>query len=299
MSSKRSYRLKHGESPAASVQRIALGRVEKAIEALRGSASGEAAAVHTARKELKKIRSLVRLVRRELGEERYRLENRRYRDIGRNLSGSRDAVVKLETLAELRDRCEDELPRDTIDAWREALERDVEELGEGGAATRVDAAIAEIEIGRDEVSRWEISRDSWKLLAPGLRRSYKRGRRAMERVAESRDAEDVHEWRKRVKDLWYQLRLVRGAWPGLLGETTDQAHELADLLGDHHDLTVLAEDLDSRDEVRGRKRLRAAIEDSQEELLDSALGLGGRLYAERPKAFLRRVEAYWEAWRRG
>lgn len=97
----------------------------------------------------------------------------------------------------------------------------------------------------------------------------------------------------------YQLRIVRETWPALVGETADQAHELADLLGDHHDLTVLHEDLRAREGLSGKKAFATAIERRQDELLEDALRLGVRVYAEKPKAFLRRFSIYWESWREG
>jgi CHAD domain-containing protein len=119
----------------------------------------------------------------------------------------------------------------------------------------------------------------------------------MKRTSADPGPENVHEWRKRAKDLWYQLRLVRRAWPPLLGEMADQAHELADLLGDHHDLAVLRADLDGRAAVGHREELGALIGRRQEELVGDALELGGHLYAEKPQAFERRLRAYWKAWR--
>ena len=119
----------------------------------------------------------------------------------------------------------------------------------------------------------------------------------MKEVRKEASAAAVHAWRKRVKDLWYQLRLVQEAWPAPLGATAEQAHELAELLGDHHDLAVLAEDLGSRWGVSGKARFEAAIERRQRELLAAALTIGARLYAEKPGAFSDRLRAYWLAWR--
>jgi CHAD domain-containing protein len=299
--SSRAYRLKAKEGTAEGLKRIARGRASRAIDELAGAGEAElASAIHGARKDLKKLRAVLRLVRRELGRDRFRTEDRRYRDAGRLLSSSRDAEVKLETLAALGSHSSDSLAADAS-RWKQALEAEREEVATaaGGEASRqIDRARGLIAAGLDRIREWPFEGDSWRLMGPGLAKSYREGRRAMRRVRAKPSAENVHEWRKRVKDLWYQLRIVREAWPGLLGETVVQAHRLSDLLGDHHDLAVLEEDLAGRREVGERKAFKALIEQRQEELLADALELGGRLYAEKPKAFGRRLECYWTAWRK-
>jgi len=67
---------------------------------------------------------------------------------------------------------------------------------------------------------------------------------------------------------------------------------------------VLAADLRSRDSVAADgddevTPLLNAIEGRQEELLEAAVPIGERLYAESPKAFGKRMHAYWRAWRPG
>lgn len=301
----RSYRLKGKESPTEGIQRIALGRAEKAAEELNEARNGGdfAGSVHAARKDLKKLRGVLRLVREELGEKVYRAENRRYRDAGRRLAQSRDAEVKAETLSALRERFGDELPAELADAWLAALERERDEIVErasnGDSASHIAETIATIEAGWEAISAWPLEDDSWELVEAGLLRSYRRGRRAMKRTRSDPVAENVHEWRKRTKDLWYQLRVLRDAWPPVISETAEQAHELADLLGDHHDLAVLAEDLTAREIGGDRDPVRDAIDRRQRELLKCAFEVGERLFAEKPKAFGSRFESYWLAWRSG
>lgn len=299
--SSRSYRLKAKESTAEGLRRIALGRAEKALDELAAAKEGAlTAAIHGARKDLKKLRAIVRLIRKELGQGLFRAENRRFRDAGRLLSESRDAGVKLETLAALRERFGDDLPDVPSERWHASLTRERDaaaDTARGETASRIDQARRAIEAGRNRIADWPLGPGSWKLVGPGMRESYRGGRQAMKRVRKDPSAENVHEWRKRAKDLWYQLRIVRDAWPELLGETVDQAHELADLLGEHHDLAVLEKDLAARQDVGGRKAFKAAIARRQAELLTAALANGRRLYAEKPKAFGRRLERYWDAWR--
>jgi len=292
----RAYRLKKEEEPAAGIERIAAGRAEKAIEELRG-AGGDgdlAEAIHSARKDLKKLRAVLRLVRGELGKGRFRAENRRYREAARRLSASRDAEIKLETLTALEQRFDGELPAASLGEWKGALSRErAGSTAVGQLAGRIECALGEVEAGREEIGRWRLSIKSWDPLAPGIERAYGRGRRAMKQAGARRETEDVHEWRKRVKDLWYQLRIVREAWPPVTGALADQAHGLAELLGEHHDLAVLRADLEGRRQLPDAKALAAAIDGRQGELLDEALGLGARIYAEKPAVFRRRLCAYW------
>ncbi|MGH2937100.1 MAG: CHAD domain-containing protein [Solirubrobacterales bacterium] len=298
----RAYRLLADEDAAAGVRRVIVGRLDKAAERLReaGDAEGDALAeaIHAARKDLKKARAALRLVREELGEKTFKRENRALRDAARTLSASRDAEVKLATLDGLADG-EGDVPPGATAPWREALESDRDRIvGEESGGTQ--EAVAAIEAVAARAPEWKLRADGWKLLAPGLDAAYREGREAFAALGDSPDFEAVHDLRKRGKDLWYQLRLLRDAWQPVLEPTAEEVHDFTDLLGDHHDLAVLCIDLVGREEVDAvqRETLRTLIEARQASLLASALAAGERIYAEKPKAFDRRIRAYWRAWRR-
>jgi CHAD domain-containing protein len=296
----RSYRLQRDEELAAGLARVATGRAEAALERLRESqagGAGRAAAIHAARKDLKKLRTVLRLLRDALGAKRYRRASRRFRDAGRALSASRDAEVKLQALEALGGQALP-LPEAAIESWRKILARDREAAVDTIAAeARLGEAIAQVEAGLEEIRGWDLEGGSWGTIGPALARGYRRGRKAM-KAAEAGGEGDLHVWRKRAKDLWYELRLLRDSWPGPLEATAEEAHTLADLLGDHHDLAVLREDL--RERKLGEEEtaaLEAAIGRRQEELATDALILGRRLYAERPRELNRRLRRYWRTWR--
>ncbi len=294
------YRLKRKESVADGSRRIALGRAARALERLDEAGADGNEAAHGVRKDLKKLRAVLRLVRGGLDDDFYRAHNRRFRDAGRLLSEARDARVKLETLAELGERYRDEIPEQPSSLWRGMLEGELRQAAEEGdqeSGARAQEARASIAAGIEDLAEWPIHGHGWRLLEGGLLRGYRESRKAMKRARSSGRAEDVHEWRKRTKDLWYHLRLLRNSWKPVIGELADQAHDLTDLLGDHHDLTVLAEDLDSRRAIREQEQIRGLIERRQDELLEQASQLGSRLLSEKPKAFRRRLRAYWDAWR--
>ena len=293
------YRLHADETVADGVRRVARGRVESALIQLRRESERDLpAAVHEARKDLKKLRALLRLVRGELGRKRYRAENARYRDAARLLAGSRDAEVKLKTLTGLRRHYGDELPS-VVDleidlrAERQRLSGDGEQPE---LRARLERAAVAIEQGRAEIEDWPLEAEGWKLLAHGVERGHRDGRKRLAAVRATPRDEAIHEWRKSVKDHWYQLRLLHNAWSPVLSATADEAHELSELLGDHHDLSVLADTVRARDDAE-RERLLALIERRQDELFATALPLGARLYAETPACFAERLGAYWRAQR--
>lgn len=86
-----------------------------------------------------------------------------------------------------------------------------------------------------------------------------------------------------------------------MSATAAEAHRLSDLLGDHHDLAVLAYDAEAHADLFSQagdlELFCDLIAERQDELAQAAFALGDRLYAEKPGAFDRRNRALWRAWR--
>ena len=291
------YKLKRGEGFADGIARVVDEQLEGAVEQLRGEGDAVAdEAVHDVRKRLKKSRSALRLARDDLGDATRGAENDVLRRAGRRLSGARDAQVLLQTLALLKD----ELSAPAYGAMRDVLEQRRDALGARQQGSR-DAAgeIAdELEALRGRIADWPLADASFRSAGRGLRRIHKRGRRAMDVALAGGSDDDWHEWRKRVKDLWYSLRILQPVARAQLAGMVDEADELSDVLGDHNDLAVLLQAVDEHRDVLGDDKaaeLRAAASRRRDRLRLSAVPLGKRLYAESPRRFGRRVKAYWNA----
>lgn len=297
-----SYRLLAGETVADGIKRVILGRVDNALRELRGEVDhGHAEAVHEARKDLKKIRSALRLVREELGDEVWRRENDHYREAGRLLSGFRDAEILVGTIDALGERF-GEAAAERFASLRDQLDTELRAARDDGSLERgMAAAAATIAEGRPRIESWPLSGDRWDLLEPGLRRSYRRGRKRLRAVEEEASVTNLHEWRERVKDLTYQLRLIREAEPRLIGTLADHAHALSDHLGDDHDLALLREQVANRSDAfadTGSRRVAEQLIDQRRgELRFAAISLGERVYGQKPKRFVKDLEERWNAWR--
>jgi CHAD domain-containing protein len=296
----RKYRLKQDEAVPEGIVRIAEGRIDHAIDELKGKTdSTPEEAVHEARKDMKKLRALLRLVRGELGEETYQRENARFRDAARELAGVRDADVMLATLTGLEERFGADLPADAAGGLRQALEVHQRETSGHGRGDAANAAIEVLREARKRVADWPLERDGFDAVEDGLRRIYRQGRRGFEASHKDPSAENLHEWRKRVKDLWYHCSILERAWPPVMAALADEAHELSDRLGDDHDLAVLlawahehATALDGMERVLVFEEI---VQRRRQELQAEAFAYGARLYADKPGAFTRRVERWWRA----
>jgi CHAD domain-containing protein len=296
------YRLLPREPVAAGLKRVVTAQVDDAIAHLRGEGGTEPAeAVHEARKDVKKIRSALRLVRDEVGDDVWRRENEHYREAARTLSSFRDAEILVEALDGLGERFGPSA-RGRFDALRNQLEEENRAAYDDGSVERAMAeAAAKLAAGRARIETLPLEGDGWDLIAPGLHRTYRRGRKRLRAVEEEASVTNLHELRKRVKDLWYQLRLIRDADKQMLGSLADHAHDLSDHLGDDHDLALLREEVQRRRDafasLGDQRHLLQEIDQRRGELQFAAISLGERIYTEKPKRFTKRIQRRWESWR--
>lgn len=296
-----SYRFQLDETVSEAVARIAAEQLRNAEHALtEGIGHDPVEAVHTARKAIKKERALLRLVRASISRSERRSENASLREVSRGLSKTRDAEALVKTLDDLHERYTGQVPVAAFDAFRAELERERvaarAALGERGLAPAVARELAAI---RDRIGDCQLSGEDWDAIGNGLTRSYRRGRRAFRRAAAEPDAANLHQWRKRAKDLWYHLRLIAPVCGHSVAGQSKDAHALADLLGDDHDLAVLRVSLVAHggEVLADTDALLGLIDHRRAQLQAEAMLAGERVYAERPKSFARRIRHCWHAGR--
>jgi CHAD domain-containing protein len=249
--------------------------------------------VHEARKTIKRMRALARLLRYELGEQELERVNSSLRAAGRRLAGARDAEVRLATLEHLRARHPKVLALDGVEILGARLERELEGAREPTAPQDVLADIAEM---RRDLAHWNLVDADFGALSPGLQRLYREGRYRYTNVKreQARDAERLHNWRKRVKALYYALDMLGASEAKGARSTTRQAKRLGDLLGDEHDLWMLCAYLKQNPDACGHdtsaaNTLLKLAEQRRKRLRKRALKVGKRLFERKPRKFLQRI----------
>lgn len=294
------YRLQTDEPLPVGIKRIALEQAERAIWQLTQREQKDKA-VHDARKCCKKTRAVLRLVRDEIGQDVYRRENVLFRDAARNLSDLRSSAVMAETLDALCKRFTDDLTPNAFTAVKAGLmdkhHRALQDAVESGNLL-TDVA-GDLRRGRNRLLHLPLETEDFSVLRQGLRRVYRRGRRAMNVSKADPTTENLHEWRKRVKYLRYQMRILNPLEPVIVRELAEDLDTLSDLLGLDHDLAELSAIVQTTPSLLSSKKelrtLLSRIDLYRLELQADAFELGGRIYKESPRAFVDRLEGYWEA----
>lgn len=273
------YAIERTETLHGAVQRIMDEQIVRARQTLDDPKAPAAERVHDARKRFKEIRALLRLVREPLGGQ-FAHENAWFRDAARDLATARDADAVIEALDKLA------LPRAVAKRARKVV--DAQRASHPPLEPVIENVLEQLVIAQGRLGMWPELDDSFDTIAPGLLRTYREGRRGMRRYGDAEgDAEELHEWRKRVKEHWYHAQLLRHVWPEIMKPYADVLSTLSKALGDHHDLHVL------RDLV---PELADPIDARQAELEQQAMSIGLRVYAEKPAARLARMRNTWKAW---
>lgn len=265
----------------------------EALRPIEDARLSDAVVVHDFRKAMKRWRALLRLLEPFLGEGGEAL-HAEAREMARSLAGVRDTRAALDALSDLpEDATLSPRSRATIMARLEQL----------GAAAETDSITAPtrarlhgaLGYAAEAARRWPIDDISFNDVADELTRFYQRARAAAPDDWSAACAEELHELRKAVVIHRHQMELVVPLWPKLGKVWVAEAQRLRDRLGHYQDLDVLARLAGPHQPLAPwRARLMRLIAARQGAHVTASARLAGRLFAEKPRAFRRRLMALWQ-----
>src|SRR5262245_39968961 len=289
------YRFKLQEPIGQGASRIGLEQIEMATAKL-GSKDDIPAAIHDARRCLKRLRALLRLIRPGLADGAYRREAKLLAGTGRLLSGARDLFVTRQTLDKLEARF-GPLPHGGT------AERLGKLIATGQARNRRASADARrqtlqrLEQARRLFAGKAIGRIEFDHLTVGLAAAYRKARKAFRHAYREPSDEAFHAWRKRVQLHWRHTLLLSHGWPEAMSARASEAKELSRLLGEDHDCSVLLAFVSEPDMPRldadDLNLLTQRCRTYQADLRAQAKPRGERLFAEPASALKDRVTLDW------
>ncbi|HLX95960.1 MAG TPA: CHAD domain-containing protein [Verrucomicrobiae bacterium] len=295
------FHFKKKESPTRAARRLSRERIGKALDHLRKHDRLEA--VHRVRKEIKKIRATLELVREGMEGNVYRRYTKMLRAVAKRLRNPRDAHVRPRTLERLVAHFQGRLPVHPFSGIKKVLRRNSREetceFLKGKSLAAVDRLLRKMNRRTGDL---KVKTEGWSATRPGLFESYRRGQKSLAVALKEPSPENLHEWRKHVQDLCHQLRLLCPIQPQNLRASAGELKTLSQYLGDDHDLVMLQRFVTrrcARKSAEEVKRLNELIELRQNSLRSAALALGARFYGEKPFRFCERLENYWRVWRAG
>jgi CHAD domain-containing protein len=235
------YKLKPKEPVADGLKRVFMAELTALIRRMgNASAAGRDKRIHESRKGVKKLRAILKLVKAQIGEA-YKKENADLKTIGRRLSVLRDEATLLKTLHSLR------LPRETREPIIEHLNAT---SSQRTRKVNLKAAVPVLERMQKRVAILNFEND----LSAGLQKSYERGRKALKGLKKGSEPDEWHAFRKRVKDHWYQVRLLTGVSHKHLKTRKEELKKLEKVLGVAQNLAVLRRVIGPLEEIEYHER---------------------------------------------
>lgn len=280
----------NGTLQAATVRDELLRHVEAAVKALRTRNPSDKQ-IHHARKQLKRARANLRLLRDAIGKAVYTRENVVLRDAARPLSGVRDAAVLRATADTMINAARRGPRRRLLLKVRQALEqarREARAKLRMMKATRESVACLIAAAAR--MRKWRIYQSDRASVRSGLQRIYRRGRESLAIACVDPTIENLHEWRKQVKYLGHSMEVWQSHNTNGMKSLVKRADKVADLLGTDHDLAVFEERLEKLDSPHPiRPTITRNIAERRCDLRDNALRKGRRLFKVKPRSFVRGI----------
>ncbi len=271
------------------LRRVLVAEFQGAADAAREAAGSvdknASTAVHDYRKALRRARAILKLVAAALPKSERRAVGRALQEARRSVSTARDHAVAPDAINLMS---LGEIERDTataiVDAARDAIPpiAEIKQLLAEGAA-RTAAQVEALEAALPQTLPWEV-------VERGIRGVYAEARVA--RKAAKKSKRSFHRWRRRSKELAYQLELLED-YAGLrVGEIQREIEGVTDTQGPAVDLIMM------RDFVKTHgtsvapdalARLVDSISGQVDDLMKDSRKAGREAYRRKPRRFARRL----------
>ena len=295
-----SFKIRRQQPITGNVMELMYHQMDYIIHLIQPVEEIDHEAVHEVRKSCKRVRAVLRLIRDDIGYSAYYRENRRFRDMSRLLSETRDYEALCHSLDYLRSREVDDKISRVYSELSAALvhSRDV-----ALNALKKDKKVfqqIEKEIGeaRKKINLFSFPSENFEVILPGLVRTHKKWKQHFAVCLGEAHEEMIHNLRKKSKYLMYHMQILKPVFPEIIRGYAGTLKKVSVDLGDHRDLFLLRQQVSGLTKNSYPKTLTdhidASIEKEMHDKLETALRAGRYLYLEKSRPLMDRIHNYWK-----
>jgi CHAD domain-containing protein len=257
--------------------------------------------IHEIRKAIKRSRAVLKLMRDSMGYAGYYRENHLLQEHHRLFGAARELHVLRNTMKGIDERYSglfsEAVYDEVLDLIQENLEAEKNRLKRTAVLERLAASLEE---PLSRIDYYHVEEEGFEVVRRGLERIYSQGRSSLHAAfSEHATMMQLHEFRKKGKYLYYQLELLRPAFPRVIKAYARTMEQLTDLLGACHDLhrarmTIPELFNGRRAPRRSLAPLFTLFEEEQVRMKREARTYSENMFVEGPQQFVSRVQTFWE-----
>jgi len=294
------FRIGENRNLPVEIRRLYANQLNHIDETCNSVRFNEAERVHEIRKSFKRSRALLRLLRDHIGYSSYFRENNQLKSLHRLLSGVRDLEVLRQTMKSVNDlysRLFSEVLYDSIMEFiYQGLKRDMQLLHDQKVYATISSECTRI---RERMDLIPGRGEGFYVIGTGLGRIYHQGQDRLKVIyGKHATPEQIHDFRKRAKYLYYHFEVLRPLFPRVMKAYARTLEQLTDILGKHNDL-VRAKAIipgmftGKRYPSRSISVLFDLFEQEKSRLMSASHRFSNNIYTEEPDKFIHRLESYW------
>jgi len=257
--------------------------------------------IHELRKSFKIIRSVLRLLRDSIGYSVYYRENKFFRNLARKLSNARDNEVLLQRAVVTQQHMPTGLNNNAIEElimiMTQRRDNSLENLITGENTFRTIAK--ELVKSKSKIKKLEINNEGFNVIQKGIKRIYKQSLQYLHAIEkDSDDHESLHNFRKRVKYLWFQMLILKPVYSTMIKAYGKTLEKISEELGLHRDYILFMEKMAQNNYFNLEEPqilfIKEFIDNEQNKIYKKAIEPAKKFFIEKPSDFVEKLKKYRE-----
>ncbi len=298
------FTLKGADLSGQQIRQVILGQVDNTLDLINQKGTGLDEIIHSTRKNIKRIRAVLRMIRFSIENETYKQENLFFRDINRTVSAIRDSKVTLDIFRQYVQQLPENINDPVVGEIDEQLEAHYNKLTDdfNNKGKGEEQLVINLNEARRKLARLDVGSVRNSSLLKGMKLTYEQGRKSLDTAGRNLNDRNLHELRKQVKHSWYQVQLIRHIWDNYFSFLDKTFETISDGLGEDHDQAGLKKMIrkfsESHDNNEFIENILILIDKKQQSVRKSIWADILMVYAETPEAFARRINNYFGIYRK-